>query len=102
MLEVTADRFQVEVLESPMPVLVDFYGEYCGPCCQMSPVLEELADELRGQAKVVKVNAPENLTLAERYAIAVVPTFLVFRGGEVVSRLAGLMAKADLLDALAL
>ena len=89
-LEITSADFQIEVLGSALPVLVDVYGTYCPPCEQMMPVVEELADEVAGQASVVKLNADENSGLASSLRVRGVPTFIVFKNGEEVGRLTGI------------
>jgi thioredoxin 1 len=92
---VTEATFASEVHESPVPVLVDFYADWCGPCRMLSPVLEEFARETPG-AKVVKVNVDEEPGLAERYAIRSIPSLLVFDGGEVTDKHVGLASKSEL------
>ncbi len=101
-IELTPDNFEKEVLESPVPVLVDFFGATCPPCQAMMPVIEELAADLGGAVKVVKANVQENETLAVKYRIQAVPTFIIFRDGHEVGRLRGLQRKTALLEALGL
>jgi thioredoxin 1 len=96
---VTPGTFAQEVLESPIPVLVDFWGPGCPPCRAMEPTVDELASELAGRAKVVKVNVRDAVDLAARYRVLSIPTFLVFSRGQVVAQLVGARAKDDLLDA---
>jgi thioredoxin 1 len=98
--ELTAATFQQEVLNSTVPVLVDFYSPSCGPCRLIAPVINELAAEAGGRFRVGKVNAWEEQSLAVRYRISVVPTLLVFQGGEVVNSLVGYQNKRKLLEAL--
>jgi thioredoxin 1 len=98
--EMTELDFDAEVLQSPLPVLVDFYTPHCAPCRTMMPTLSELAQELDGRAKIVKVNASDMPDLANEHKVMAVPTFLVFRSGEVVHRLVGAKSKRQLLDAL--
>jgi thioredoxin 1 len=100
LIEVTDATFEEVVLQSPVPVLVDFYSVQCGPCRRMVPVLEGLAQELGDRARVVKVNAPENPALAVDYHVTVVPTLVVFKGGIEVNRLVGVASTQRLLDAL--
>ncbi len=100
--EITPDNFEAEVLNSPIPVLLDFYGATCPPCQAMMPVVEKLAADLGGVVKVAKANVQENEALAVKYKIAAVPTFLVFRDGHEVGRLRGLQRKTALLEALGL
>ena len=95
-IHVTDDNFRTEVLESSVPVLVDFFTEYCGPCKQLKPTLNELADELQGTAKIVAIDAVENPTISTEYSITVVPTLIVFKNGEITDRLIGLQSKETL------
>jgi thioredoxin 1 len=88
-LDVTSDEFDREVLASPLPVLVDFWGPDCPPCRAVAPVLSALAEELAGRLKVVKVNAAEATDLAGRYGIMGLPTLLLFRNGQVVATMVG-------------
>lgn len=101
-LEVTPANFQAEVLDSPVPVLVDFYGASCPPCQAMMPVVEKLAADLGDAVKIVKANVQENEALAVQYGIAAVPTFIVVKNGQETGRLRGLQTKPALLEALGL
>ena len=82
-------NFQGEVIESDQPVMVDFWAEWCGPCHAVAPVVEKLAGDYEGRAKVGKVNIDANQNLAGRYEIRAIPTLLFFKGGEVVDRVVG-------------
>jgi thioredoxin 1 len=93
--------FQQEVLNSPVPVLVDFSSVLCGPCNRLLPVLNELASDLGDSAKVVAVEVTMNERLAEQYGIASLPTLIVFRGGREIHRMIGLKSKEYLREALA-
>lgn len=86
----TAENFQAEVLNSTLPVLVDFWAEWCGPCKMIAPVIDELATELAGKVKVGKVNVDDHQTLAVNYGISSIPTLLIFKGGQVVDQSVGL------------
>ena len=98
--ELTAESFQQEVLDSAVPVLVDFWSPTCGPCRRLAPVIDQLGAEAGGRFRVGKVNAWEQQDLAVRYRISAVPTLLVFKGGAVVNTLVGYQDKRKLLEAL--
>ena len=91
------DNFEFEIAKATGPVLVDFWAEWCGPCKQMNPVLDELAKELAGKATIAKVNVDESPALAQQFKVQSIPTFLVIKNGEVVDRKGGVASK----DALA-
>ncbi len=98
----TEDNFENEVLKSDIPVLVDFYADWCGPCKMMMPVVEKLAETYDGKVKVGKVNSDENNELAAKYGIMSIPSFLIIKKGEVVDSAMGAMpidALAKKLDA---
>ena len=99
-IEINSGTFRAEVLESPVPVLVDAYSPSCPPCRAAVPVLEELAEEVRDKAKVVKLNAVEEVYLAVALRVNAFPTFLVFKDGNEVARLVGLRSKERLREAL--
>ena len=94
---VNKDNWDQEVLQSTTPVLVDFWAEYCKPCRDLAPVLEELAAELIGKLKIVKVDAQECNDLAGVYRVRALPTLLIFKGGTVQSQTVGGIGKADLM-----
>ncbi len=94
--EVTDADFESEVLKSDLPVLVDFWAPWCGPCRMVAPVVEELASEYDGKVKFVKLNTDDNIQTASRYGIRSIPTLLMFKGGEAVDQVIGFRPKSDL------
>ena len=96
-IKLSSENFEKEVLKSEKPVLVDFYADWCGPCNAMAPVIEELATELDGKAKVGKINVDENSDIAVEYNVMSIPTLIVFKNGKEEKRLVGVRDKEELL-----
>ncbi len=94
------DNFAKEVLQSQLPVLVDFFGEWCPPCKLLAPIIEELAQELAGTVKVGKLNIDQNREIASQYNVMSVPTMILFEDGKEKKRMVGLRTRADLLKEL--
>lgn len=92
----TTDNFEAEVLQSEIPVLVDFYADWCGPCKMMGPVVDKLAEEYAGRIKVGKCNVDESMQIAQKYGVASIPTFIVFDGGAAKTVFKGSMSAADM------
>lgn len=89
-------NFQTEVLQSELPVLVDFYADWCGPCKMLAPVVEKVADRYSGKAKVVKLNTDDSPRTAQDYQVRGIPTLLLFHGGQPVDRKVGFVNEAEL------
>lgn len=95
-ITITADNFETEVLHSDIPVLLDFWATWCGPCRMIAPTLEEIARENAGKLKVGKVNVDEEMALATRFGITSIPTLLVFNNGQLTNKGIGAMPKAKI------
>ena len=95
-VEVTDNNFENEVLKSGLPVLVDFWAEWCAPCTAIAPTLEAVAHDYQGRAKIVKLNVDQNIGTAGRYNIRGIPTLLLFKGGMVREQIVGLTSKDNI------
>ena len=93
---VTDTSFEAEVLKSSEPVMVDFWAEWCGPCKMLSPIVDEIANDLKGRVKVVKVNIDENPHTPTKYGVRGIPTLMLFKGGQLAATKVGAMPKAQL------
>lgn len=97
-IQITDAQFEEEVLKSDIPVIVDFWAPWCGPCKMIAPVLEDVAAEYAGKVKVVKLNVDENTETAPKYNVRGIPTLLVIKGGEVVGTKVGAVSKSQLVE----
>lgn len=95
-LEVNDLNFETEVKNAQTPVLVDFWAPWCGPCRKIAPIIDDIANEYEGKVKVVKVNTDESMKLTQEFSISGIPSVLIFKNGEAVERLVGLMQKSQL------
>lgn len=96
----TSENFEEEVLKSDVPILVDMFATWCGPCKMMAPVVAQLAEEYKGSVKVGKLDIDQNVDIVAQYKIMSVPTFLVIKDGEVVKKLIGAVSKEELVEAI--
>ena len=97
-IEVNSEIFEQEVIKSDVPVVVDFWATWCGPCRKLSPVIEEIAQNYDGKVKFTKLNVEQNKDIATKYSISGIPCLLVFKDGEAVERMTGLMPKSTIIS----
>lgn len=93
-------NFETEVLKSDIPVLVDFWAAWCGPCKQIAPVIDELAKEYQGKVKVGKLDTEENNNIPAKFGITAIPTIIIFKNGNIANKMIGVKSRKDLKDAI--
>ena len=96
-LKIDEENFENEVLKSDKPVIIDFYADWCGPCKMMSPIIDEISDELGDKIKVGKINTDENLELAQEYGIMSIPTIMIIKNGEISRTFIGVTDKDEII-----
>jgi thioredoxin 1 len=96
--QISAAEWQEKVVESSVPVLIDFFATWCGPCRMMAPVIDEIAAEKAGEAAVYKIDIDENMEIAQKYGIMSIPTFIVFKNGQPVAKTLGAQPKEKVLE----
>ena len=97
-VKITDESFDADVLKSDRPVLVDFWAEWCGPCKQIAPALDQIAEELSGKVTVAKINIDENQMTPGKYGVRGIPTMMLFKDGKEASRIIGAMPKSKILE----
>ena len=96
LLQITDDSFKKEVVESVIPVMVDFWAQWCGPCRQIAPFVEELAKDYEGKVKIVKINIDENPKTPTQYRVMSIPTLVFFKNGKIIDQIVGALSRAEL------
>ncbi len=97
-IDVNVDNLETEVLQSDGVVVADFWAPWCGPCRKLSPVLDDIEQSFEGKIKLVKINADENLEIMKKFSVSGLPSLLVFKNGEAVERMAGLIPKSSIIN----
>ena len=97
-ITITAENFQTEVLESKIPVVIDFWAQWCGPCKMFAPIVDEVAEELEGKVKVGKVNVDDAPALAEKYSVMLIPTLILFKDGKDVAKSVNVKPKDEVIE----
>lgn len=97
-LKLTSENFEKEVMESNIPVVVDFWAEWCGPCRMQSPIIDDLANGMKDTLKVGKVNVDDETELASKYNVMSIPTLIIFKNGQIINTVVGLHTKEEILD----
>lgn len=95
-MKFTTQNFETEVLQSQLPVLVDFFAQWCGPCKMMAPLVDKMAQKYEGQMKIGKLDVDESMEIAQKYRVASIPTFIFFKNGEAVATIVGGMSASEL------
>ena len=99
-LKITTENFDEEVLKSDKPVIIDFYADWCGPCKMMSPIIDDIAEELGDKVKVGKINSDENMQLTEKYGIMSIPTIMIIKNSKIEKSFVGVTDKNEIINAI--